>query len=120
MDGDCETDNRARRMADRRLVRQLSRRYRRERDLALALPREVKDYELADRVCRWITAAILHRLNRRLRRELRGGADCDAGMRLLFLRACLRGEARLYREQSRQPDNGGRIGPAAPWGTGRC
>lgn len=97
------SDGVARRRSDRLLVRMLARRYRRDADLAQVLRHEVKDYELADRHCRWITAGLMHRLNRLLRRQEQAvPTPLGAGMTGLVIRACLRGEARCYREQSRE------------------
>lgn len=111
MDGGA---TRARREAERRLIRQLARHYQRDSDLALVLGREVRDYELVDRHCRWITAGLMHRLCRRL------GSDGptngrDDGISGLLVRACLRGEARRYREQSQdRPGRAGALGNSAP------
>ena len=87
--------------ADRRLVRRLARRYRRDVDLGRALASQVKDYEINDRCCRWITAAIMHRLSRMLADAASNGESGRGGLSRLFLRACLRGEARIYRDQTR-------------------
>lgn len=127
---DCEQQE-AHRRSDRRLVRMLARRYRRDTDLPLVLANQVRDYELCDRHCRWITAGLMHRLNRLLRRNRdrtapgngeardRGRSDPGQGLAGLLVRACLRGEARIYREQSRDRPSSQASSPTAAEAAGR-
>lgn len=84
----------------RKTIRLMARQYRRGRDLQFVLGHELPDYERNDCVCRWITAAIMRRLLRRLRAESSVAPIDGSGLSAMYVRACLRGEAAIYRVQT--------------------